>query len=82
MEKPKLTQQSSILKNKTVASSRKKSVTFSEYDTVITPKIYNINNQESDDDINEYYKLLKHGQVVLIKRKTSQTPKTNFPLRA
>ncbi|CAI8505116.1 unnamed protein product [Hanseniaspora opuntiae] len=82
MEKPKLTQQSSILKNKTVSSSRKKSVTFSEYDTVITPKIYNINNQESDDDINEYYKLLKHGQVVLIKRKNKSNSKNKFSFKS
>ena len=80
MEKPKLKHKSSILKSNIINNSNKKSVTFSEYDTVITPKIHNINNNESDEDINEYYKLLKHGQVILIKRKIKPSAKNKFSL--
>ncbi|GMM40846.1 Glycosylphosphatidylinositol anchor biosynthesis protein 11 [Hanseniaspora uvarum DSM 2768] len=76
-----LKQKSSILKNSKILKNRKKSVTFSEYDTVITPKIYNINNSESDEDINEYYKLLKHGQVILIKRNNKSNTKNKFSFK-
>ncbi|XBW35683.1 hypothetical protein QEN19_001254 [Hanseniaspora menglaensis] len=58
----------------------KKSVTFAEYDTVITPKLVAFNNSADDYSGNESsdlegecgdherYELTEHGEVVLVKR--------------
>ena len=89
--KPVITTSSSFQKKKrsnTLTSMNsntkvKKSVTFSEYDTVITPKLISLDSDQDeeyfDDDSSDYeegesdhYELTENGEVVLIKRKKNR----------
>lgn len=67
----------------------KKTVTFSEYDTVITPKLITINSNEgqlsdeyssdygSEEGESEHYELTESGKVVLIIKKNNQASNTS-----